>query len=280
MEPENLNQEAPQFEQPPTSPLNQVTPLSKYLAMALFIILPFVGGWVGYTFAPEKVVEVEKVIVREVPVTQTEFSGSEQMQVVDDERVLVSRKELIENEIEFMSQFDIEVSESTGTADLYWQRDKAIKDSAVLFNERGLAVLLPYNEGWGWPFYQMTPFDISGDIVTYGMPNPCPAGCAGTGAFIGGKIEFHPLDKTLEEIVGDDINYQIDSCRDVQLNQSVTAQRCWGDGMAFEHAMVIEGSKYKYEFKNWRCQEDLSYYQADSDFYSECITLNESFKVE
>lgn len=39
-------------------PINQVTPVSKYLAMALFIILPFVGGYVGYTFAPEKVVEV------------------------------------------------------------------------------------------------------------------------------------------------------------------------------------------------------------------------------
>jgi hypothetical protein len=38
------------------SVLTTVTPLSKYLAMVLFIILPFVGGYVGYTFAPEKVV--------------------------------------------------------------------------------------------------------------------------------------------------------------------------------------------------------------------------------
>lgn len=45
-----------------TSRLFHVTPLSKYLAMALFVILPFVGGWIGYQFAPEKVVEVEQVI--------------------------------------------------------------------------------------------------------------------------------------------------------------------------------------------------------------------------
>ncbi len=40
------------------APLKNVTPLSKYLAMALFIILPFLGGWIGYTYVPEKVVEV------------------------------------------------------------------------------------------------------------------------------------------------------------------------------------------------------------------------------
>lgn len=39
--------------------LKKVTPLSKYLAMTLFIIMPFLGGWIGYTYAPEKVVEVE-----------------------------------------------------------------------------------------------------------------------------------------------------------------------------------------------------------------------------
>jgi len=45
-----------------THPVNRVTPVSKYLTMALFIILPFVGGYVGYSLAPEKVVEVENVV--------------------------------------------------------------------------------------------------------------------------------------------------------------------------------------------------------------------------
>jgi hypothetical protein len=47
------------------SPLHTVTPQSKYLAMALFVILPFVGGWIGYKYAPEKIVEVEKVVLIE-----------------------------------------------------------------------------------------------------------------------------------------------------------------------------------------------------------------------
>lgn len=60
MEQEQNPQEVVVTEQ--KSALHRVTPLSKYLAMALFVLLPFVGGWVGYTFAPEKIVEVEKII--------------------------------------------------------------------------------------------------------------------------------------------------------------------------------------------------------------------------
>lgn len=38
--------------------VNQVTMLSKYLALGLFILLPFIGAYIGYQLAPEKVVEV------------------------------------------------------------------------------------------------------------------------------------------------------------------------------------------------------------------------------
>jgi hypothetical protein len=39
--------------------LKKVTPLSKYLAMVIFIVMPFIGGYIGYVYAPEKVVEVD-----------------------------------------------------------------------------------------------------------------------------------------------------------------------------------------------------------------------------
>jgi len=45
--------------------LHTVTPVSKYLALSLFIVLPFVGGWIGYSYSPEKFVEVLKEV--EVP---------------------------------------------------------------------------------------------------------------------------------------------------------------------------------------------------------------------
>lgn|GEM_PF-3778350 len=46
----------------PNSFLTKVTPFSKALAAILFIIMPFVGLYIGYTYAPEKVVEVERIV--------------------------------------------------------------------------------------------------------------------------------------------------------------------------------------------------------------------------
>ncbi|MES2966868.1 MAG: hypothetical protein V4668_03705 [Patescibacteria group bacterium] len=51
-------------------PVNQITPVSKYLALALFIILPFLGAYIGYQLAPEKVVEVPVSIMKEEIVAQ------------------------------------------------------------------------------------------------------------------------------------------------------------------------------------------------------------------
>lgn len=73
MESENLNLEEQEIVVEPNeqeSSLHRVTPFSKYLAMLLFILMPFIGGWIGYQYAPEKVIEVERVVevenIREV----------------------------------------------------------------------------------------------------------------------------------------------------------------------------------------------------------------------
>lgn len=42
--------------------LHTVTPLSKYLAMVLFIVMPFIGVYIGYTFAQAKLVQQVKVV--------------------------------------------------------------------------------------------------------------------------------------------------------------------------------------------------------------------------
>jgi hypothetical protein len=53
MEPQTTNQMMSEPEQkcPWYQPLCKVTPVSKYLAMAIFVALPFIGGYVGYQFA-------------------------------------------------------------------------------------------------------------------------------------------------------------------------------------------------------------------------------------
>ena len=53
-----------------TNPLYIVTPVSKYLAMALFVILPFLGFWLGTLFAP--VPQQQNTIVVNRPLVQKE----------------------------------------------------------------------------------------------------------------------------------------------------------------------------------------------------------------
>lgn len=47
--------------------LNQVTLLSKYLAGIIFILMSFIGGYIGYTLAQREVIEVEKIVIVEKP---------------------------------------------------------------------------------------------------------------------------------------------------------------------------------------------------------------------
>jgi hypothetical protein len=49
-------------------PLFQVTQTSKYLALLLFILMPFIGGYIGYTLAPIKTVIVETTVVKGLPI--------------------------------------------------------------------------------------------------------------------------------------------------------------------------------------------------------------------
>ena len=115
---------------------NTVTPFSKYLAMTLFVALPFIGGWVGYTYPPEKVTEVEKIVEVEKPEATQEdddmfhpgnfkyldsyyisfiedkiylskivFGGLETLQEIDWDRALV--RNLDSNTKQFITEYDI-----------------------------------------------------------------------------------------------------------------------------------------------------------------------------
>lgn len=45
-----------------TLPLKRITPLSKYLALILFIVLPFLGGWVGYNYGVVNHLKIKEVV--------------------------------------------------------------------------------------------------------------------------------------------------------------------------------------------------------------------------
>ncbi len=60
--------------------------------MLLFILMPFIGGYVGYVYAPEKVVEVEKVVVKresgddqvDIKIANTQPFGDSSLRVLRD----------------------------------------------------------------------------------------------------------------------------------------------------------------------------------------------------
>ena len=60
---------------PKLSSLTSVTTLSKYLALLLFVTLPFIGGWVGYTYAPEKIVTGGQTVANGYDIQAQEQEG-------------------------------------------------------------------------------------------------------------------------------------------------------------------------------------------------------------
>lgn len=61
------------------APLKKVTPLSKYLAMVLFIVMPFLGGWIGYTLALEQVIEIENATSEQEITEEIEMTSKDAM---------------------------------------------------------------------------------------------------------------------------------------------------------------------------------------------------------
>ena len=49
------------------SPLTTVTPVSKYLALILFIVLPVVALYIGMQFGPIQYIEVQQIVYRDIP---------------------------------------------------------------------------------------------------------------------------------------------------------------------------------------------------------------------
>jgi hypothetical protein len=79
----------------PLSVLYKVTPLSKYLAMTIFIIMPFIGGWIGYNYAPEKNVLVETIIYKNIDtaansVAEVKQAAEEPTSMIEGGEIVIS----------------------------------------------------------------------------------------------------------------------------------------------------------------------------------------------
>lgn len=85
MEPQTQNI----VETKPNNPLFQVTPHSKYLAIFLFIVLPFIGAWIGYQYALNN-----KVVTTET-IPNTIISNTMQPELVASSSAVVSPAEVV-----------------------------------------------------------------------------------------------------------------------------------------------------------------------------------------
>lgn len=72
MEPERTPTEQPAST---SENLHKVKPLSKYLAVVLFVILPSISVWIGYTLAPHIAPEVEEVQIIQQNQAETEYEN-------------------------------------------------------------------------------------------------------------------------------------------------------------------------------------------------------------
>ncbi len=106
MQPSNYQENEQNF-QSKFSKLNTVTPLSKYLAMTLFVILPFLGGLIGYNIALHNYPETTPTI---------ELSGNG----IQQEESLSLEEKVIEDNPKFHPFISPECSELSSDADQYY----------------------------------------------------------------------------------------------------------------------------------------------------------------
>lgn len=93
------------------SPLHTITPLSKYLAMVLFVMLPFVGGWVGYTYSQEKM-GAQEITINPGEWNLPQSDGTQNTDEISQLKLLLAKKSFPQTEMlkpgDFLGAFIIE----------------------------------------------------------------------------------------------------------------------------------------------------------------------------
>lgn len=216
------------------APLKKVTPVSKYLAMALFIILPFVGGWIGYSFAPVNIIEVDRVVVNNYDsglINDTEIVSEPDETV---KRVLLTRKDIFNDREGWNARLNIPFDKGLSS-----YQNKTTQTTFQLYQGNGISLLVPYNEGLGYPYYRLPPYEKIDDRIYF----------SGEG---GGVINLYPVD-SLERMLaesgdGDNGNY----CEPFTVNAAVNGYRCQYFEMdrsgTVNNDLFIQGKEYVYGF--------------------------------
>jgi hypothetical protein len=113
------------------APLKKVTPLSKYLAMTLFIILPFLGGWIGYQAAIEK----EKI----------QNTQSDQMQEIPEENApLLSESPTDVRGEKYSESDDTKTIERISLYSKYFKLNFQTDSTDTISDDKGPLIIRPF----------------------------------------------------------------------------------------------------------------------------------------
>lgn len=128
MEPQTQNI----VETKPNNPLFEVTPYSKYLALFLFIVLPFIGAWIGYQYALS-------INVNDVMVIQPESTLDSQPELITNTPNQVSENEVSNNLEKYINnQYGVEFT---------YPKDKIVSLTLNQSNEGSLAEIFEVVNG-------------------------------------------------------------------------------------------------------------------------------------
>lgn len=149
MEQENLDQEVSIKK----NLMDQVTPLSKYAAMILFIMLPFVGGYIGYNLAIIQVSDVEHITTKVVDTEKDSVANDKQDTLVSDERQsAIWQIEQYFNQISINNEV---FSSSTGAYRLSYDNDAFFVDKQKVFTTASSTFEIYRPHGLTLPFHYL-----------------------------------------------------------------------------------------------------------------------------
>lgn len=223
------------------------------------------------------------------PTLETSEQTEESLQSpIPKERLTLTRTELRAREQELINTYGIEttlpgMTETTAAA-LYDLEDKTVENALVDFSHNGLTLKLPYNEGWGYPYYKLTPFEFNNEEVIFERLHPCPAGCLKTGAVTIGRITFSKdsFSEVLSKLNEETRNFHNEEpvCKSLRLNDSVTGTQCNAGVEVPASYLVIAGKEYTYTIYGLNCAlaNTSEVFSGKEDDL--CKAIADSIKVE
>ena len=164
---------------PELSRLKSVTIVSKYLALILFVSLPFIGAYVGYQFAPIQIVEIEKTsspVFRDSTFELSRFLFD--YEAVQTGQIIEGFEVLEKNEQPYITTMTLRSAESVG---------KKLEGKLTAF----------YTEYSGDYMLSFTPYTDSYDDIPYPQNIDIP------GSFIVSQIDSN-VEVIIDGVCGDD----------------------------------------------------------------------------